>query len=145
MTFQASHQQLLSGSNNIFKGFISFIFIILISTVFSVSASDNVYSTIKNRLNLTDEQSEKFEPIILDQWEKRLAVMKKHGINRDSSLSEKKIGLRQLRAVRKEMDKINKEIEKQLANILSKEQMDEYNNIQEENRVEMRMRLRGKK
>ena len=136
---------LLSGSNNIFKGFISFIFIILISTVFSVSASDNVYSAIKNRLNLTDEQSEKFEPIILDQWEKRLAVMKKHGINRDSSLSEKKIGLRQLRAVRKEMDKINKEIEKQLANILSKEQMDEYNNIQEENRVEMRMRLRGKK
>ena len=135
----------MSGSNNIFKGFISFIFIILISTVFSVSASDNVYSTIKNRLNLTDEQSEKFEPIILDQWEKRLAVMKKHGINRDSSLSEKKIGLRQLRAVRKEMDKINKEIEKQLANILSKEQMDEYNNIQEENRVEMRMRLRGKK
>ena len=135
----------MSGSNNIFKGFISFIFIILISTVFSVSASDNVYSTIKNRLNLTDEQSEKFEPIILDQWEKRLAVMKKHGINRDSSLSEKKIGLRQLRAVKKEMDKINKEIEKQLANILSKEQMDEYNNIQEENRVEMRMRLRGKK
>ncbi len=113
--------------------------------MFSVSASDNVYSTIKNRLNLTDEQSEKFEPIILDQWEKRLAVMKKHGINRDSSLSEKKIGLRQLRAVRKEMDKINKEIEKQLANILSKEQMDEYNNIQEENRVEMRMGLRGKK
>ena len=135
----------MSGSNNIFKGFISFIFIILISTVFSVSASDNVYSTIKNRLNLTDEQSEKFEPIILDQWEKRLAVMKKHGINRDPSLSEKKIGLRQLRAVKKEMDKINKEIEKQLANILSKEQMDEYNNIQEENRVEMRMRLRGKK
>ena len=135
----------MSGSNNIFKGFISFIFIILISTVFSVSASDNVYSTIKNRLNLTDEQSEKFEPIILYQWEKRLAVMKKHGINRDSSLSEKKIGLRQLRAVRKEMDKINKEIEKQLANILSKEQMDEYNNIQEENRVEMRMRLREKK
>ncbi len=135
----------MSGKNNIFKGFISFIFIILISTVFSVSASDNVYSAIKNRLNLTDEQSEKFEPIILYQWEKRLAVMKKHGINRDSSLSEKKIGLRQLRAVKKEMDKINKEIEKQLANILSKEQMDEYNNIQEEKRVEMRMRLRGKK
>ena len=135
----------MSGKNNIFKGFISFIFIILISTVFSVSASDNVYSAIKNRLNLTDEQSEKFEPIILYQWEKRLAVMKKHGINRDSSLSEKKIGLRQLRAVKKEIDKINKEIEKQLANILSKEQMDEYNNIQEEKRVEMRMRLRGKK
>ena len=132
----------LSGSSNIFKGFISFIFIILISQVFSVSANDNVYSAIKNRLNLTDEQSEKFEPIILYQWEKRLAVMKKYEINRDSSLSERKIGLRQFRKIKKDMDKINKEIEKQLANILSKEQVDEYNKMLEENRVEMRSRLR---
>jgi len=113
--------------------------------VFSVSANDNVYSAIKNRLNLTDEQSEKFEPIILYQWEKRLAVMKKHGINRDSSLSERKIGLRQLRKIKKDMDKINREIKQQLTKILSKEQMDEYNKIIEENRVEMKSRLRGKK
>ena len=124
---------------------LSFIFIILISQVFSVSANDNVYSAIKNRLNLTDEQSEKFEPIILYQWEKRLAVMKKHGINRDSSLSERKIGLRQLRKIKKDMDKINREIKQQLTKILSKEQMDEYNKIIEENRVEMKSRLRGKK
>ncbi len=135
----------MSGSNNIFKGFISFIFIILISPVFSISADDSVYSAIKNRLNLTDEQSEKFEPIILYQWEKRLAVMKKHGINRDSSLSERKIGLRQLRKIKKDMDKINREIKQQLTKILSKEQMDEYNKIIEENRVEMKSRLRGKK
>tara|TARA_B100001142_G_scaffold9915_1_gene9618 strand:- start:302 stop:412 length:111 start_codon:yes stop_codon:yes gene_type:complete len=36
------------------------------------------------------------------------------------------------------MDKINREIEQQLVNILSKEQMDEYNKIQAENRIEMR-------
>ena len=113
--------------------------------MFSVSADDNIYSAIKNRLNLTDEQSEKFEPIILYQWEKRLAVMKKHLINRDSSISERKIGLRQLRKIKKDMDKINREIEQQLAKILSKEQMDEYNKIIEENRVEMKARLRGKK
>lgn len=133
---------------NIFKKWFLFVLAIsitLFSLSFGVNATDNAYSAIKDRLSLTDEQAEKFKPIILYQWEKRLAVMKKHGINRDSSLSEKKIGLRQLRAVKKEMDKINKEIEKQLANILSKEQMDEYNNIQEENRVEMRMRLREKK
>ena len=133
---------------NIFKKWFLFVLAIsitLFSLSFGVNATDNAYSVIKDRLSLTDEQAEKFKPIILYQWEKRMAVMKKHGINRDSSLSEKKIGLRQLRAVKKEMDKINKEIEKQLANILSKEQMDEYNNIQEENRVEMRMRLRGKK
>ena len=133
---------------NIFKKWFLFVLAIsitLFSLSFGVNATDNAYSVIKDRLSLTDEQAEKFKPIILYQWEKRLAVMKKHGINRDSSLSEKKIGLRQLRAVKKEMDKINKEIEKQLANILSKEQMDEYNNIQEENRIEMRKRLRGKK
>ena len=133
---------------NIFKKWFLFVLAIsitLFSLSFGVNATDNAYSVIKDRLSLTDEQAEKFKPIILYQWEKRMAVMKKHGINRDSSLSEKKIGLRQLRAVKKEMDKINKEIEKQLVNILSKEQMDEYNNIQEENRIEMRKRLRGKK
>ena len=119
--------------------------ITFISLSIDVTAANDVYSLIKDRLNLTEEQSEKFEPIILYQWEKRMAVMKKHGISRESNLSKKKIGFRQLREIKKDMDKINREIEQQLAKILSKEQMDEYNKIIEENRVEMKSRLRGKK
>ena len=117
--------------------------ITLISLSIDVTASNDVYSLIKDRLNLTEEQSEKFEPIILYQWEKRLAVMKKHGISRESNLSKKKIGFRQLREIKKDMDKINKEIEKKLIKVLNKDQLVEYKKIQEENRIEMRARLRG--
>ena len=117
--------------------------ITFISLSIDVTASNDVYSLIKDRLNLTEEQSEKFEPIILYQWEKRMAVMKKHGISRESNLSKKKISFRQLREIKKDMDKINKEIEKKLIKVLNKDQLVEYKKIQEENRIEMRARLRG--
>ena len=116
--------------------------ITFISLSIDVTATDDVYSLIKDRLNLTKEQSEKFEPIILYQWEKRMAVMKKHGISRESNLSKKKIGFRQLREIKKDMDKINKEIEKKLVKFLNKDQLVEYKKILEENRIEMRARLR---
>ena len=117
--------------------------ITFISLSIEVTAANDVYSLIKDRLNLTEEQSEKFEPIILYQWEKRMAVMKKHGISRESNLSKKKIGFRQLREIKKDMDKINKEIEKKLIKVLSSDQIVEYKKIQEENRIVMRARLRG--
>ena len=117
--------------------------ITFISLSIDVTAANDVYSLIKDRLNLTEEQSEKFEPIILYQWEKRMAVMKKYGISRESNLSKKKIGFRQLREIKKDMDKINKEIEKKLIKVLNKDQLVEYKKIQEENRIEMRARLRG--
>lgn len=128
--------------------FLKIKYLVIIAIIFTslsvdVTAADDVYSLIKDRLNLTKEQSEKFEPIILYQWEKRMAVMKKHGISRESNLSKKKIGFRQLREIKKDMDKINKEIEKKLIKVLNKDQLVEYKKIQEENRIEMRARLRG--
>lgn len=116
--------------------------ITFISLSIDVTAANDVYSLIKDRLNLTEEQSEEFEPIILYQWEKRMAVMKKYGISRESNLSKKKIGFRQLREIKKDMDKINKEIEKKLIKVLSNDQLVEYKKIQEENRIEMRARLK---
>lgn len=128
--------------------FLKIKYLVIIAIIFTslsvdVTAADDAYSLIKDRLNLTKEQSEKFEPIILYQWEKRMAVMKKHGISRESNLSKKKISFRQLREIKKDMDKINKEIEKKLIKVLNKDQLVEYKKIQEENRIEMRARLRG--
>ena len=128
--------------------FLKIKYLVIIAIIFTslsvdVTAADDVYSLIKDRLNLTKEQSEKFEPIILYQWEKRMAVMKKHGISRESNLSKKKISFRQLREIKKDMDKINKDIEKKLIKVLNKDQLVEYKKIQEENRIEMRARLRG--
>tara|TARA_B100002019_G_scaffold73979_2_gene63953 strand:+ start:675 stop:1073 length:399 start_codon:yes stop_codon:yes gene_type:complete len=127
--------------------FLKIKYLVIIAIIFTslsidVTAADDVYSLIKDRLNLTEEQSEKFEPIILYQWEKRMAVMKKHGISRESNLSKKKIGFRQLREIKKDMDKINKEIEKKLVKVLNKDQLVEYKKILEEKHIEMRARLR---
>lgn len=127
--------------------FLKIKYLVIIAIIFTslsidVTAADDVYSLIKDRLNLTEEQSEKFEPIILYQWEKRMAVMKKHGISRESNLSKKKIGFRQLREIKKDMDKINKEIEKKLIKVLNKDQLVEYKKILEEKHIEMRARLR---
>ena len=127
--------------------FLKIKYLVIIAIIFTslsidVTAADDVYSLIKDRLNLTEEQSEKFEPIILYQQEKRMAVMKKHGISRESNLSKKKIGFRQLREIKKDMDKINKEIEKKLIKVLNKDQLVEYKKILEEKHIEMRVRLR---
>ena len=41
------------------------------------------------------------------------------------------------------MDKINKQAENQLSGVLNKEQIDEYKKMQEEQRIEMRARLKN--
>ena len=56
-----------------------------------------------------------------------------------------KVGFRQLRGVKRDMDKINKQVERQLAGVLNKEQLKEYKRIQEQQRAEMRARLQGKR
>ena len=55
------------------------------------------------------------------------------------------MGIRQLRSLKKEIDKINKNAEKQLANIFTKEQMNIYKLFQEEQRDEMKEQLIGRK
>ena len=55
------------------------------------------------------------------------------------------MGIRQLRSLKKEIDKINKNAEKQLANIFTKEQMNIYKLFQEDQRDEMKEQLIGRK
>jgi len=109
----------------------------------SIDNENYLTSKIKVRLNLTDEQTEQVKPIFLDHIEKRLGVLKKYGINRESQSYDKKMGFRELRAIKKEMDEINKQAENQIAAVLSKEQIDEYKRIQVEQRIEMRARLKN--
>ena len=100
-------------------------------------------SEIKVRLNLTDEQTKQFVPIFLKHIENRLGALEKHGFNPYSLSYGKKMGFHQLRAIKKDMDKINKQAENQLSGVLNKEQIDEYKKMQEEQRIEMRARLKN--
>ena len=97
---------------------------------------------IEAMLDLTDEQTEQLEPILLERSEKRLRVMEQHGISADFRSSGKKIGFFQRRAIKKDMVKIDKETEKQLARVLSENQLNEYKRIQDELRAEMRERAK---
>ena len=131
------------------------IVIMLTTLVIGINASDyrehnDMFFEIQSRLNLTEEQIQQFKPIFIDNFEKRMNLMNKYGINIDNqkitnNRGMEAIGIRQLRSLKKEMDKINKNAEKQLTNIFTKDQMNIYKLFQEEQRDVMKGRLIGRK
>ena len=131
------------------------IVIVLTTLVFGVNASDygehnDMFLEIQSRLNLTEEQVQQFKPIFIDNFEKRMNLMNKYGINIDNQKTTNNkgmevMGIRQLRSLKKEIDKINKNAEKQLASIFTKEQMNIYKLFQEEQRDEIKEQLIGRK
>ena len=111
---------------------------------YSLSKEQVVYLKLMiSRLKLTDNQNDQLMPIFLDIFQKRQSIMKKNGVDIKSRSSGERIGMKQLRSIKKEMDKLNKQTMKQLEKILSKVQLNEYKKFQEEQRDEMRNRLRN--
>lgn len=127
---------------SLIKGSKAIVVMIFMSFTFDVLAEDDILSKFKARLNLSDEQIQQFEPILTDHREKLLSVMKKQGLNPNPGILKDKIGFRQLRTIKKDIDKVYKQTEGQLVDILSKEQFHEYKKAQEELRVEMRAGLK---
>jgi len=98
---------------------------------------------IEERLQLTDEQKEEVRPILVETHNQRQAVLAKHGIDLDDMESSDRPGRRTLRKMRGDMKDVNENASKQLQEILSEDQMDVWDEMQEERRTEMRKRLRG--
>lgn len=129
------------------KHFLISILLIIFSISFSVIAEDDLtsmddfYSKLEANLDLTNEQSEKFKPIYLDYREKLQNLLKKNGIDLYTGSFENRVGIRQLRSIKRGMDKLYRANNVQLADILNKEQIREYKKIQEKQRVDLRDRL----
>lgn len=119
--------------------------LILIGISFNYMAQEDMVSRFEDRLNLTDEQSIEFEPIIHEHMEKILAVMMKHGINPDQTVLREQINFRLLRTIKSEMDEINSKTEQKLYDMLTKEQFNEFKKVQGELRSEMVNNLRNGK
>ena len=119
--------------------------LILIGISFNYMAQEDMVSRFEDRLNLTDEQSIEFEPIIHEHMEKILAVMMKHGINPDQTVLREQINFRLLRTIKSEMDEINSQTEQKLYDMLTKEQFNEFKKVQGELRSEMINNLRNGK
>ena len=103
--------------------------LILIGISFNYMAQEDMVSRFEDRLNLTDEQSIEFEPIIHEHMEKILAVMMKHGINPDQTVLREQINFRLLRTIKSEMDEINSQTEQKLYDMLTKEQFNEFKKV----------------
>ena len=89
---------------------------------------DQLFATMKARLNLTKEQEEKIRPIIDASMEKKQTILKKHGEQERENM----------RTLEKDMQALDRDTGKQLGPVLTEEQFKEYQKIQEEQCQEMR-------
>ena len=105
---------------------------------------DSFFSTLRIRLKLTEQQAHQIEPHVLSHLKTRRSILKENGISPDSRSAGERIEFRQLRAIKREMDSLDKQIESELVEILNDEQIEEYRLIQEERRAEIRSQIRSR-
>ena len=83
---------------------------------------DQLFATMKERLNLTKEQEEKIRPIMDASMEKKRTILKKHGEQERENM----------RILENDMQALDKDRGKQLGSVLTETQLKEYQKIQEE-------------
>jgi hypothetical protein len=96
------------------------------------------------RLDLSDEQLEQFKPIMQSAAEAQRSILAKYGIDLEAEGGQQnKLGMREARKLRSEMQKVRNNTLEQLNDVLTDEQLDEFKKIQEERKQEMRERIQG--
>ena len=102
----------------------------------------------RERLKLSDDTIEQLFPVLRENFDSTRAVLEEHGINvrsRAEEDSNRRLNLRQLRALRRDLDEVREAMFKKIEELgfLSDEQFAEFKKIQEEQRAALRDRLRG--
>jgi hypothetical protein len=122
---------------------------ILLSIVPQVSADDHTPQALDQieqtiaQLGLTDEQIELVKPVLKESMAAQQKIMSTYGIDLEYREGPAdKLGRRQARSMRKELDTVRTDTLDELENILSDQQLDEFKSIQEERRAEMREYIR---
>lgn len=95
---------------------------------------DQIISTLKERLELTEDQAAQIRPIIENKIKKQQELFETFKLQ----------GREGRRALRNEMQAINKDTETQFEKILTTEQMEGYRNFQSEQGQKMRNRGSGR-
>lgn len=109
----------------------------------AAQAQEQMEQTVE-RLDLTDEQIEQVKPILEESRASQQAIMAKYGVDPESRAgSGKKLDMRQARAIRKELNEVQEDTNAELKKILSAEQLEEFEVIQQERREQMRERMRS--
>jgi hypothetical protein len=98
----------------------------------------------KARLELSDEQLEQMRPVIEEAVEAQRSILARYGIDLEAEGGpENKLGMREARKLRQDISKVRNKTLEQLEEILTEEQLDEFQKLQEENREMMKKRIRG--
>ena len=111
----------------------------------TAAANEQMQQTIE-RLELTDEQIEKVEPVLQESAARRQEILSSYGVDPEAGQdSAGKMNPRKMRAMRNEMNAVRDDTLSQLKEILSDEQLEEFKLMQEERQAEMRERMRGRR
>jgi hypothetical protein len=98
----------------------------------------------KARLELSDEQVEQVKPVMEAAIEAQRSVLTRYGIDLEAEGGpENQLSMREARKLKKDLSKVREETLEQLDDILTDEQLDEFREMQEEKRQEMKSRIRG--
>lgn len=108
------------------------------------AALEALWAETNARLHLSDEQAEKVAPILHSSFESQRAVLLEYGIDIESGKPPaKKLGYQKARAMGRDLEAVRADTNDALENILTEEQMREYQSMQNERRNEMRKRMRA--
>jgi hypothetical protein len=98
----------------------------------------------KDRLQLTDDQIGRIAPVLGESIDRQLGILAQYGIDPESSSeTSRRIGLRDARAMKKELEEVRSATLASVDDILTPEQLEEFIRMQDERRDEVRSRIRG--
>lgn len=97
---------------------------------------------IQEQLQLSQVQKDKVLPILADGLKAQRHVLKRYGIDPETSKSGSKLGLRKARKLGRELKQLRSKTLEDLEPHLSKEQFEAYKKIQEARQQAVRERIR---
>ncbi len=97
----------------------------------------------RTRLNLSDEQVDQVAPLLEESMRAQQNIMESYGIDPGNQAGMEKIGLRQARAMSRELNAVRSSTVDALGGVLTDQQLDEFKAMQEERKAEMRERMRA--
>lgn len=92
---------------------------------------------VSQRLQLTEAQRTDLEPILSKSFEDRMNILQSYGFSKET---RPKLSLRKKLALRSDMNELRDQTRQDVSGILNDHQLDEFLEIQEENRKQMRKR-----
>ena len=92
---------------------------------------------VSQRLQLTEAQRTDLEPILSKSFEDRMNILQSYGFSKET---RPKLSLRKKLALRSDMNELKDQTRQDVSVILNDHQMDEFLEIQVENRKQMRER-----